>query len=221
MRKKFGRQIGRMAKMTLGVCLAASMVVGSVGSGAVPYIGMVEDVYAGDELTYMVGESTYKYVVNDNGETCEITGYEGSDTEIKIPDEIDGKSVTIIGESAFDDCSSLTSIEIPSSVTQIGIGLFKGCSSLSSIKVDKENEKYDSRENCNGIIETSSNTLICGISNTKIPASVTSIRDGAFEGCSSLTSIEIPSGVTRIGDMVFVGCSSLTSIELPSSVNAQ
>jgi hypothetical protein len=71
---------------------------------------------------------------------------------------------------------------------------------------------YDSRNNCNAIIETSTNTLIQGCKNTVIPDSVTSIGGGAFDGCSSLTSIDIPSGVTSIGDDAFSGCTRLTSI---------
>ncbi|MBQ6209968.1 MAG: leucine-rich repeat protein, partial [Prevotella sp.] len=71
---------------------------------------------------------------------------------------------------------------------------------------------YDSRNNCNAIIETSTNTLISGCKNTSIPNSVTTIGDGAFHGCSGLTSITIPNSVTTIGDGAFHGCSGLTSI---------
>ena len=128
-------------------------------------------------------------------------------TGISIP-----PSVTEIGDSAFKLCSSLTSIPIPPSVTEIGNEAFRGCSSLASIVVSKENQVYDSREDCNAIIHTKGNTLICGCKNTIIPPSVTEIGDWAFDGCSSLTSISIPESVTMIGDWAFYGCSSLTSI---------
>ena len=90
------------------------------------------------------------------------------------------ESVTKIGDGAFLDCSSLQSITIPKSVTEIGRGAFSGCSSLQSIVVAKGNPKYDSREGCNAIIETATNTLIVGCPSTIIPESVTEIGSHAF-----------------------------------------
>ena len=127
-------------------------------------------------------------------------------------------SVTTIGSSAFYKCSSLTSVTIPNSVTSIGSIAFYRCSGLTSIIVEDANSTYDSRENCNAIIETATNTLIAGCQNTIIPNSVTSIGDGAFSGCSSLTSITIPNSVTSIGGSAFFGCSSLTSVTIGNSV---
>ena len=128
-------------------------------------------------------------------------------TSIEIP-----SSVTSIGDYAFADCESLTGIEIPSSVTSIGEGAFYGCSSLTRIAVAEGNVVCDSRDNCNAIIETATNTLISGCQSTIIPNSVTSIGNSAFRRCASLTSIEIPNSVTSIGSEAFSGCSSLTSI---------
>ena len=129
-------------------------------------------------------------------------------------------SVTSIGEWAFGDCSSLTSITIPNSVTSIGDDAFYGCSSLTSITVENGNSIYDSRENCNAVIETATNTLIAGCQNTIIPNSVTSIGNRAFSDCSSLTSITIPNSVTSIESSAFSYCRSLTSITIPNSVTS-
>ena len=125
-------------------------------------------------------------------------------TSITIPN-----SVTSIGDYAFKNCN-ITSITIPNSVTSIGEKVFMDNLRLTSIIVEKDNPKYDSRDNCNAIIETKSNTLIAGCKNTVIPSSVTSIGDYAFFG-SNLTSITIPNSVTSIGDYAFFD-SDLTSI---------
>ena len=136
-------------------------------------------------------------------------------TSITIPN-----SVTSINIYAFSGCSGLTSITIPNSVTSIGIGAFSGCSSLTSIQVETGNTTYDSRDNCNAIIETATNTLIAGCQNTTIPNSVTSIEDDAFFDCTNMTSITIPESVTSIGSNAFEGCSGLTSITIPNSVTS-
>ncbi len=124
---------------------------------------------------------------------------------ITIPD-----SVTSIGECAFCNCESLTEITISASVTSIGEYAFRGCTSLESITVDKKNKVYRSESNC--IIETETQTLIVGCKSSKIPESVTSIGDYAFEDCISLTEIAIPASVTSIGSGAFARCESLESI---------
>ena len=127
-------------------------------------------------------------------------------------------SVTTIGYLGFCDCYALTSIVIPSSVTSIEGGAFSNCSSVATISVETGNPKYDSRNNCNGIIETGSNTLMVGCQNTIIPDNITTIGNGAFGNCNKLTSISIPSSVTTIGVSAFANCSNLASVNIPNSV---
>ena len=131
-------------------------------------------------------------------------------------DMLDG--YTSIGDYAFSGCTALTSIEIPNSVTSIGSYAFYGCSGLTSIVVENGNSVYDSRNNCNALIETATNTLIAGCQNTTIPNSVTSIEGSAFAYCDGLTSVTIPNSITSIEDGAFFYCTALTSIEIPNSV---
>ena len=128
-------------------------------------------------------------------------------TEFTIPN-----SVNKIDIGAFSGCTGLASITIPNSVVEIGEMAFCFCPNLTSIVVEKGNAKYDSRDNCNAIIETETNHLITGCKNTIIPNSVTKIGEDAFSDCIGLTSITIPNSVTEIGKRAFYGCSSLKSI---------
>ena len=127
-------------------------------------------------------------------------------------------SVTSIGSYAFTDCDNLTSLTIPSSVTSMENSAFSGCSGLTSIIVEAGNPVYDSRNNCNAIIETQTNTLLVGCMMTVIPNSVTSIGNNAFYYNTNLNAIEIPNSIISIGNWAFGGCTSLTSIAIPESV---
>lgn len=132
-------------------------------------------------------------------------------TSIEIPN-----SVTYIGKYVFSGCAGLTSITIPSSVTSIGASLFSGCSALGVVSVSPENPKYDSRNDCNAIIETKSNTLITGCKNSVVPSSVTSIGKEAFSGIGNLALITIPSSVTGIDVSAFYDCRGLNVISVSS-----
>ena len=179
------------------------------------YYDLLEDPYG--EHPGLIEEHTLAVVPGDSL-------YRG---DIVIPSEvtIDGTTyrVTAIGHIGqvhpyvFRNCSELTSVTIPKSVTAIG-NAFWNCSALVSLKVESGNQNFDSRDNCNAIIRTSTNKLIAGCKNTTIPDDVTSIGDIAFLGCTGLTSITIPSSVTTIGFQAFRSCTGLTSVTIPGGV---
>ena len=132
---------------------------------------------------------------------------------VNIPD-----SVTEICDGAFCNCMYLQSVSIPASVTKIGKDAFAGCGEIVSIVVDKSNPIYDSRDNCNAIIETATNTLLFGCNNTVVPNTISEIGENAFYDCSGLKSVDLPDTLRRIGDSAFNGCSSLAKLMILSSV---
>ena len=138
-----------------------------------------------------------------DGAFCGCTGL----TELTL-----SNSVTSIGDCAFYGCSGLTELILPNSVRSIGDIAFTYCSGLEKITVESGNSCYDSRDNCNSIIDTEFNTLIVGCKNSVIPNSVTSIGYYAFYGCSGLTELTLPDSVASIGDGAFICCSDLSKI---------
>jgi len=115
-------------------------------------------------------------------------------------------SVVYIGDGAFYACHGLTSITIPNGVAEIGENPFQDCPNITNITVASDNPFFDSRNNCNAIIESKTNVLVSGCKNTVIPNTVTSIGPSAFSDCSNLTNINIPNSVTNIGDDAFWSC---------------
>ena len=194
-----------------------------------PYSG---DIVVPETVTYQ--DTTY--TVTAIGEFAFYGSY--GLTSIVIPN-----TVTVIGTSSFVRCRNLTSIDIPNSVTRIRstsfaecTGLkslyipasvisiegnpFHDCSGLESIVVDEGNTVYDSRENCNAIVQTATNRMLIGCQNTFVPASVTSFGAWVFAGVTGFTSFEIPYGITSIPNYMLAWCTNLTSVEIPNTVTS-
>ena len=133
--------------------------------------------------------------------------------KIKFP-----SSLVKIGDDAFKSCAGLSQIFIPENISQIASGCFSDCKRLSSIKVSKNNNYYDSRDNCNAIIETATNILIQGCYNTWIPDNITKIGTKAFEGCECFSSMVIPDSVTEIEAHAFAQCYNLEEVILSNSI---
>ena len=163
-----------------------------------------------DEFRYFTGITSIGYYAFSN---C------SSLTSVVIPE-----GVTSIGINAFYDCSSLTSVTIPSSVTYIGKYAFYNCTALKDVHISDVASwckiRFES-DNSNPL-SYAKNLYLNGelVTDLIIPEGITSIRDSAFENCSSLTSVTIPSSVTSIGSYAFSDCSSLTSVVIPEGVTS-
>ena len=180
-------------------------------TASIQQVTLGESVTSIDDFAFLGCSGLTSVIIN-----CSIVGsywFQGT----SIREVILGENVTSIDSGAFYG-SWLNSVTIGNSVTSIGEYAFGDCGGLTSIIVENGNPKFDSRNNCNAIIATKTNTLVVGCKNTIIPNSVTCIGEEAFCGCSSLTSITIPESVTCIGMDAFCGCNSLISITIPESV---
>ena len=157
-----------------------------------------------DEYT---GDVVFPAQVTHRGRTLKVTAFAQDALSvtairsIKIENGIDS-----IGNFAFSRNYIEGTLFIPASVKWIGKGVLDNCTYLEKVEVDAGNPYYDSREGCNAIIETATNTLIAGCCTGKIPQGITKIADHAFAGQLRLGSINIPESVTYIGDFAFHSC---------------
>lgn len=126
--------------------------------------------------------------------------------------------VESIGSEAFGNCISLKAISIPKSVSNIAPGAFTECPELGTIVIEEGNPVYDSRNNCNAIIETATNTLIQGCKSTIIPEGVEAIGMGAFVACENLFAITIPNSVETIAEYAFDFCENLVKVNIGQGV---
>lgn len=128
------------------------------------------------------------------------------------------EGVKSIGDYAFLGRTNLKNITIPANVTSIGERVFEYCDSLEKIKVDADNATFDSRDNCNAIIESATNTLIAGCGKTVIPEGIETIGDSAFERVKTLTHVTIPKSVTEIRGYAFERCENLSTVNLQKGI---
>ena len=177
----------------------------------------------GDNVRWSLDTETYVLTISGEGDmadyTADLSSIPWDHYYYFIESVRIDEGVTSIGEGAFYCTPFLESIRIPGSVASIGYLAFYSCSSVTSIVVDSSNKVFDSRDDCNAIIETATGRLIIGCNNTVIPNSVTSIGQEAFCNCHNLASIDIPNSVVSIGNAAFLG-SGLTSISIPESVTS-
>jgi hypothetical protein len=203
-------------------------------------------VEAGKAAAFSFSDRQQDFETKADGAGITIANYKGQGTSVIIPASVNGKNVTTIGGSAFNNCASLTSVTIPDSVTTIGEWAFSWCKSLSSVTIP---------DSVTAIGEDAFNGC-SGLTSVTIPDSVTTIGGWAFAGCASLktisvhpanqwykaidgvlftkdgktlhtypagkqqTAYRIPDSVTTIGEGVFGGCERLTSVTIPNSVTA-
>ncbi len=185
-----------LVTMLFAICVLAGTAAGSDVKAEEQASG-TEGVICGD---FEYEESWYG--------TVEITGYHGTDSEVVIPAELDGKEVNSIGRCVFGyGNSTVNSVIIPDSVTTIRNYAFNNCISLRSVTLPDSITMIDS-----GVFWDCIN-----LESITLPDGITCIMDYAFENCSSLSSVIIPDSVTEIGKS-FQDCSSLKSIVLPDSI---
>ncbi len=175
--------------------------------GVILFSGIKVTNTLADEVFKFETDKGYLNYVVDNDEIT-ITDYSGEDTELEIPSEINGKTVTKIGKEAFYRCTNFTKISIPNSVIIIEDKAFKFCAKLKNIELPNSVQSIGSEA-----------FAICiNLTSIKIPNSIVRIENSTFISCMALTEVDIPSSVTSIGDYAFMQCENLTNITIPNSV---
>ena len=202
-----------MKKLFLSTLLLALPLLASA------YDCQVDGIYYNLNSEEKTAEVTYQKFEND----IYYSDYSGS---VVIPEKFTYEgveySVTSIGFRAFDSCTGLTSVNIPSSVTSIGTTAFQKCSRLTSVHITDLAAwcKIAFNSSTSNPLSYAHHLFLNGeeIKDLVIPSSVTIIKGYAFEGCSGLTSLTIPNSVDTILEGAFSGCTGLTSLTIPNSV---
>jgi hypothetical protein len=205
--------------------------------------GLMQVQAAQTTYDYTVGNSTYTYTILTD-DTVKITKYKGTDESIVIPSEIDGKKVTVIGNSAFYgfkslknieipdgitsienyafcQCWSITSLSVPESVTSIGTGAFRFCGDLKEIKLPSNlTVLSDSLFGADANLEYITFGDAEKTDTVIIPETVQKMGNYVFMNCEKIKNIKLPSNLKSIGKTCFQGCISLTGLFIPQSVES-
>ena len=210
--------VQRKTLLLILLCLSLDVFAYDIFSDGIYYNTLSSNTV---EVTYTTENDEYRYVgdveipdkITENNQTYYVTsiGNRAFYGCTKLKSVIIGNNVTSIGDEAFRECKSLVSLYVGRSVRKIGDNAFIG-SPLQTIEVDEDNYIYDSRDNCNAIIETDKNALLLGCKTTKIPASVVRIEDKAFKWCDGMESVVLPENLEVIGSYAFSECENLKKI---------
>jgi len=201
----------RLLSFVLAVLMIASLLPATALAADIVDSGTCGAEGDGSNLTWTL-DSDGVLTISGTGAMKEYDPYKapwyGSSSRVKSA--VIAEGVTSIGEYAFYNCTSLTSVAIPDSVTSIGDDAFSNCKSLTSVTIPDSVTSIGEYAfyNCRSLTSVT------------IPDSVTSIGDDAFSNCKSLTSVTIPDSVTSIGKWAFSECKSLTSVTIPDSVTS-
>lgn len=190
--------------------ISSSGKISAVGGGTT-YITLAQGGIASGVARIKINvaeeEQQSDFEVSSYGGGVEITGYNGSERILSIPDTLDGKKVVRIGNSAFEKNSSISSVSIPSGVTEIGSYAFKSCRNLKSVTLPRSVS----------VIESYAFDGCSSLTNVSLPRTISEISSYTFRGCSALANIVIPNSVQYIDNSAFANCKTLR-IEVPETV---
>ena len=197
---------------------------------------LADSQYVDDDKVYSKIDGKTVYISSDNflynfsGEIPGVTicGYEGKNTDLVIPEEINGRAVSAIDNDTFAQNDGITSLVVPPSVVSIGEGSFNGCTKLENITLSNgvsvlndvfcDCPKLKSISFPYGVTEINNSFRNCtALTSVKFSRSVSRLGDGSFNGCSSIEKIEWSTGLSYLGD-VFDGCKMLSTIHIPKGI---
>ena len=231
------------------LCALLTAVCTAVPCGAIWDDVVIDDDNAEKKETIKCGDYEYTRMIGVEDETKKaacIEKYNGTETEVVIPSELDGLEVVVLGDSAFTDNHDITSVTIPASVIGFGNYTFAECTAIKEYRVEDGNTFCVSKD---GILYSTDGSCLLrypiaklgdeltieegitaignaafagahGLKSVTLPSTLAELGICSFAECSSLTRVTIPSGVTEIPDFCFNGCSDLMSVTLPDGLTS-